>query len=818
MSFSNKVEMLLHHANNTTERALPLTPPAQLDSPPSSSPSSSPNCPASPSSSGSATEAANTFVAASTIQNDSFQVSITTQPPLKTVYQRILKPFPTVTLTVAAPPKNHKSSRRRSRSSPLSDDEGDDADGNNVAPKAEGELELGCADVLETLLANSSNSSSNGLFVEATLLRGDNGEPISKCLDGNSIVRFEKNPWSEGVYTATFKKLKILSTSQQLQGILFRLKFTLKKYAGSNFTPIAVPHCEVVSHPVEVFSHSQYLNKKAPKPAGTSSANTRKEFKDIVKKMDGKKVQGALFSVLQAFKDQGGSRSSVLDVVQQVYGGDDNSDAKARGPSRRMSAPSSTSQSYVNPHQQHQPQLVMTAPALSLAAPTTTGALGDAGITASAVEAQFLNELLGKLQIGAISLDDFVNHLIQGLGQSRAGQLLAQMGLGVNIEAPAAIPSLAGFPSAAVLPSFPSNSALDSSNSLAAILNALAHQQTQLAQLQAVQQSQQLNSVNPFLHQQLHHQQQQAQLHQQLAAAAAASSVPVMPKPRRLSSPQVASAFSPTSTSTTSTSSSSPPATAGNSGGSLLHALPSVSLPSSAVTTPSSASSSLSTLADAISSHLHMQPQPQTTSTPSSCSTPITTTQTTPLLPLLPSLVDHMNSFSSSAASTSVVLPPIASTLAAASSSSAGPLPSLFSLCSLASAIDSSAAAAPAPDQSSSRGHKRSFEAIDVSPAAGASPSAAPPSPNKTAKREGDSSASSASASEEKMQWYWKNNSTWEPYAEGVSAQLERAHKNQTTCILVLHDVPYKMDFQSMTQQRTDNPKRWKHIRRGEEN
>lgn len=642
----------------------------------------------------------------------------------------------------------------------------------------------------------------------------------------------QKNPWSEGVYTATFKKLKILSTSQQLQGILFRLKFTLKKYAGSNFTPIAVPHCEVVSHPVEVFSHSQYLNKKAPKrtavilflrlcifkpcvntqhslryiAAGTSSANTRKEFKDIVKKMDGKKVQGALFSVLQAFKDQGGSRSSVLDVVQQVYGGDDNSDAKARGPSRRMSAPSSTSQSYVNPHQ---PQLVMTAPALSLAAPTTTGALGDAGITASAVEAQFLNELLGKLQIGAISLDDFVNHLIQGLGQSRAGQLLAQMGLGVNIEAPAAIPSLAGFPSAAVLPSFPSNSALDSSNSLAAILNALAHQQTQLAQLQAVQQSQQLNSVNPFLHQQLHHQQQQAQLHQQLAAAAAASSVPVMPKPRRLSSPQVASAFSPTSTSTTSTSSSSPPATAGNSGGSLLHALPSVSLPSSAVTTPSSASSSLSTLADAISSHLHMQPQPQTTSTPSSCSTPITTTQTTPLLPLLPSLVDHMNSFSSSAASTSVVLPPIASTLAAASSSSAGPLPSLFSLCSLASAIDSSAAAAPAPDQSSSRGHKRSFEAIDVSPAAGASPSAAPPSPNKTAKREGDSSASSASASEEKMQWYWKNNSTWEPYAEGVSAQLERAHKNQTTCILVLHDVPYKMDFQSMTQQRTDNPKRY---------
>ncbi len=180
-----------------------------------------------------------------------FQVSITTQPPLKTVYQRILKPFPTVTLTVAAPPKSHKSSRRRSRSSPLSDDEGDDADGNSVAPKAEGELEPGCADVLgtwhffapgllalpnhltfssqiaETLLANSSNSSSNGLFVEATLLRGDNGEPISKCLDGNSIVRFEVrlistivsfvSPYNH-VHVNTFAQLVLPPTRRKTPG------------------------------------------------------------------------------------------------------------------------------------------------------------------------------------------------------------------------------------------------------------------------------------------------------------------------------------------------------------------------------------------------------------------------------------------------------------------------------------------------------------------------------------------------------------------------------------------------------------------------
>ncbi len=131
------------------------------------------------------------------------------------------------------------------------DDEGDDADGNNVAPKAEGELEPGCADVLgtwhffapgllavtnhltfssqiaETLLANSSNSSSNGLFVEATLLRGDNGEPISKCLDGNSIVRFEVrlistivsfvSPYNH-VHVNTFAQLVLPPTRRKTPG------------------------------------------------------------------------------------------------------------------------------------------------------------------------------------------------------------------------------------------------------------------------------------------------------------------------------------------------------------------------------------------------------------------------------------------------------------------------------------------------------------------------------------------------------------------------------------------------------------------------
>ncbi|ELR15892.1 IPT/TIG domain containing protein [Acanthamoeba castellanii str. Neff] len=126
------------------------------------------------------------------------------QPPSKTVYQRILKPFPTV-----------------------------------------------------MLLSGQDNDSN--LFVEATLLRSDNETPLPQCVDGNRIVRI-----TNGVFAA-FKKLKILSTSQQ-QGTLFRLRFTLKKYAGAQAAFEDIPGCTVISNPIEVFSHTQYLNEKQESP------------------------------------------------------------------------------------------------------------------------------------------------------------------------------------------------------------------------------------------------------------------------------------------------------------------------------------------------------------------------------------------------------------------------------------------------------------------------------------------------------------------------------------------------------------------------
>jgi hypothetical protein len=134
-----------------------------------------------------------------------FKLRIARQPPSKTVYQRILKPFPSVML----------------------------ATGNDVGLN---------------------------LFVEVVLVRSDSEQELPLTLEGNKCVRI-----SNGVF-ATFKKLKILSTSQ-MQGTLFRLKFLLKRYVGSVFEIIQGSHA--ISDPIEVFSHTLYLNttrSEAPAP------------------------------------------------------------------------------------------------------------------------------------------------------------------------------------------------------------------------------------------------------------------------------------------------------------------------------------------------------------------------------------------------------------------------------------------------------------------------------------------------------------------------------------------------------------------------
>jgi len=110
------------------------------------------------------------------------------------------------------------------------------------------------------LVGGSNDAINNNLFVEASLMRSDSDVELPTCIEGNRIVRI-----SNGVF-AVFKKLKILSTSQQ-QGTLFRLKFTLKRYVGNVFEQIAT--AVTVTNPIEVFSHTLYLSERpevAPAP------------------------------------------------------------------------------------------------------------------------------------------------------------------------------------------------------------------------------------------------------------------------------------------------------------------------------------------------------------------------------------------------------------------------------------------------------------------------------------------------------------------------------------------------------------------------
>jgi hypothetical protein len=149
-----------------------------------------------------------------------FRLDITAQPPSKVVYQRILKPFPQVTVSF------------------ISSDSGSDG---TPAP-----------------------SLWNNLYVEATLLRNDSREQISH-VDGSTMVRV----WN-GV--ATFRKLKIMSTTQQIGSGLV-ISFILKHFEGNEFKTL--PCSTVVSSAIEVFSHSQYLK-------GSNAKDKEKEIRQTL--------------------------------------------------------------------------------------------------------------------------------------------------------------------------------------------------------------------------------------------------------------------------------------------------------------------------------------------------------------------------------------------------------------------------------------------------------------------------------------------------------------------------------------------------------
>ncbi len=67
-----------------------------------------------------------------------------------------------------------------------------------------------------------------------------------------------QSDWHSGVYTATFRKLKLLTTSQQRSGTKFSLCFRL---TCSELALGSLADLSVTSSPIEVFSHSLYLSQ-----------------------------------------------------------------------------------------------------------------------------------------------------------------------------------------------------------------------------------------------------------------------------------------------------------------------------------------------------------------------------------------------------------------------------------------------------------------------------------------------------------------------------------------------------------------------------
>jgi len=140
-----------------------------------------------------------------------YSLQIGQQPPTKIVYNRILKPFPAVMLKE-----------------------------NSFFPSDE----------------------QRQFFIDVFLIKNNEPNDILPFLDGKG-----QKPISNNNY-CVFDKLKINSTSKSNK-CQFRLKFQLMEFDGLQYNTI--PDVYVISNPVEVFSHSNYLkedrkSKNRPSP------------------------------------------------------------------------------------------------------------------------------------------------------------------------------------------------------------------------------------------------------------------------------------------------------------------------------------------------------------------------------------------------------------------------------------------------------------------------------------------------------------------------------------------------------------------------
>jgi len=134
---------------------------------------------------------------------DLYSLHIGQQPPCKIVYNRILKPFPAIMLK-----------------------------------------------------ENNFFSNSSQLFVDVFLIKNNDINQVLPYLEGKGPKPISNNNY------CVFDKLKITSTSKSNK-CQFRLLFQLIQFDGLQYNP--VPNVHIVSNPIEVFSHSNYLKDEKKK-------------------------------------------------------------------------------------------------------------------------------------------------------------------------------------------------------------------------------------------------------------------------------------------------------------------------------------------------------------------------------------------------------------------------------------------------------------------------------------------------------------------------------------------------------------------------
>ena len=175
-----------------------------------------------------------------------FVLEVVQQPPARTVYQKILRPFPAVRVLMPSLSVQQQQQQQQQQHHVAVEDEGEE-DGRSSAPSA----------------AREGAGTAPRLIVEVALVRESDGTDVSACLEGARAV-----PVADAV--ATFRKLKVLCTSQQ-QGSNLCLRFALLLGTDAGCRPCAAC-AAVTSAAIEVYSHTVYLS-----PEGTHHAQQQQD-------------------------------------------------------------------------------------------------------------------------------------------------------------------------------------------------------------------------------------------------------------------------------------------------------------------------------------------------------------------------------------------------------------------------------------------------------------------------------------------------------------------------------------------------------------